>query len=112
MHDPDAPLRPVFYDESRRRWSWVVRLGLAGLFLLSVALTCFLVSVLALPLLPHKVLPKAKEARDFGDLEPVLTARNRAIRRFAQRRDKRKLEELKKENQAKLAARAAQNARV
>src|SRR5207302_11154719 len=39
-------------------------------------------------------------------------ARNRAIRRFAQRRDKRKLEELKKENQAKLAARAAQNARV
>ncbi len=84
-------MRPVFFDESRRRWPWVLRLGIALLVVASLALTCFLVSVLALPLLPHNQLPRVKESREAGNLEPRLNERQKAKTHFVLKRDKKQL---------------------
>ncbi len=83
--------RPIFYDEQRKRWPWVVRLAAVALLIVSCALVCFVVSIWAAPLLPRNVLPKQKELRDFGNPDPKLDMQ-RAGRDFAARRDKRKLE--------------------
>lgn len=91
MLDPNAPLRPVFFDESRQRWPWVLRLAVALLVVAAFALTCFVVSVFALPLLPHNQLPRVKEARESGNLEPKLTERQKAKTHFVLKRDKRQL---------------------
>ncbi len=75
-----SPTRPVFYDEDRRRWTWVLRLGAAGLFVASIFLSVFVVSVVALPLLPHNALPKSHALDTTAD--PILTNRAQAKRRF------------------------------
>src|SRR5262245_59005053 len=85
--------RPIFYDESRKRWSWVVRLLAAGTFVTVISLTVFVISILAIPLLPHSVLPRSREIGDSGKAEPAMDVRQRARRHFAQGRDKRKLAE-------------------
>jgi cellulose synthase/poly-beta-1,6-N-acetylglucosamine synthase-like glycosyltransferase/peptidoglycan/xylan/chitin deacetylase (PgdA/CDA1 family)/spore germination protein YaaH len=85
--------RPVFYDESRKRWSWVVRLLAASGFVAVIGLTVFVVSILAIPLLPHSVLPRSRELGDSGKAEPAMNAKQRARRHFAQGRDKRRLAE-------------------
>src|SRR5260221_14291515 len=89
-----APL--VFLHAPTRRWPWVVRLGALMLSFATFGLVCFAISILALPLLPHNVLPKARTARDAGNnLDPIATDRRRARRQFAQKRDKRMLEAIR-----------------
>jgi cellulose synthase/poly-beta-1,6-N-acetylglucosamine synthase-like glycosyltransferase/peptidoglycan/xylan/chitin deacetylase (PgdA/CDA1 family)/spore germination protein YaaH len=91
MSDSNAPMRPVFYDESRRRWSWVSRLGIAAFVVSSLAIVCFLVSILALPLLPHNVLPKSMVTKDVGNPNPIMTDHRQAKRQFAQKSELRRL---------------------
>jgi len=69
----------------------VLRLAVALLVVAAIALTCFAVSVFALPLLPHNQLPRAKELRESGNLEPRLTERQKAKTHFVLKRDKRQL---------------------
>lgn len=80
MTSSSPPTRPVFYDEDRRRWTWVLRLGAALLFVGSILFSIFVISVVALPLLPHNALPKS-HALDTS-LNPILTNRAQAKRRF------------------------------
>ena len=80
MTHPSPSTRPIFYDEDRRRWTWLLRLGAAALFIASILFGVFVVSVLALPLLPHNALPRS-HALDTS-LNPILTNRAQAKRRF------------------------------
>jgi cellulose synthase/poly-beta-1,6-N-acetylglucosamine synthase-like glycosyltransferase/spore germination protein YaaH/peptidoglycan/xylan/chitin deacetylase (PgdA/CDA1 family) len=114
MPAPEKPtVRPVFYDESRRRWSWVVRIGAAFLFVACLALAAFAVSILTLPLLPHNTLPRMKTARETGNPNPIVNDRRKARQQYAMRlelrRERRRLkaaiEKERRERKAKLAAR-------
>lgn len=87
MHSSSGQ-RPVFYDESRKRWAWTIRLTALALFLASIGLICLVISILALPLLPHNVLPRTKQLVESGKTEPVMNDHQRARKQFAQKRDK------------------------
>lgn len=105
MMPNSSPHRPVFYDESRKRWSWVLRLGAAGVVAVGAAIVCLFVSILAIPLVPHSVLPRARELLDTGNAEPNLNDHVKARRQFAQKRDKRKLaREIEKERRLTTAS--------
>lgn len=83
---------PVFYDESRRRWSWISRFGVICALLLSIALVTFVLSMVFQPLLPHRPLPQLVAAKDLGNIDPVLTDRHKARSQFALRRDRKALQ--------------------
>ena len=83
--------RPIFYDETRKRWSWISRLSLVGALLLSVALVVFVLSMVFQPLLPHLPLPQAIAVKDLGNVDPILTDRQKARSQFALRRDRKAL---------------------
>lgn len=104
MPEHDRQNTPIFFDERNRRWPWVLRFGVLGAAFATFGLVCFAISILALPLLPHNVLPRARSARDVGNnLDPIATDRRRARRQFAQKRDKRMLEAIRiEERQAHL----------
>lgn len=105
MSSPNR-IHPVFYDENRRRWPWILRLGLTALFVASVALAGFLLSILAIPLLPHNALPRAREIRDVGNPDnPALTQHQKARHQFVFRRDKRLLEQERNQERAERLAR-------
>src|SRR5258708_1261030 len=90
---PESHHRPVFYDASHRRWPWIVRLLAGVAFIAVIGLTISVISILAIPLLPHDILPKSHELVDSGKAEPAMNNRQRARRHFAQGRDKQKLAE-------------------
>lgn len=94
MAGPERPSMPVFYDQERRRWYWIVRLGAAVALAGLLALVCFALSVLSLPLLPHNSLPRVREAADQGNVDPNAADRQAARRGFAARRTQRKLARL------------------
>ena len=105
MTPAGGPVRPVFFDETRRRWYWVVRVAAILASILLVAVVIFVVSLWALPLLPHRLLPRAKEARDTGNADPVANAHQMRARSYAQKRDKRKLaKEIEREHKREEAA--------
>jgi len=108
MSDPNT-LHPVFYDKSRRRWPWILRLGLVALLIATSALAGFLLSILAIPLLPHNALPRAREIRDVGNPDnPALTQHQQARHQFVFRQDKRLLEQARvKERSERLAKQRA-----
>ncbi len=75
---------PIFFDTENRRWRRISRLlfiiatvgGLAG--------GIFVLSVISLPLLPHKNLPRIKPDKDTGNPDPVLVDRLRRRRQAAE----------------------------
>ncbi|MCW3099190.1 MAG: hypothetical protein JWL77_4808, partial [Chthonomonadaceae bacterium] len=76
---PPDPSFPVFYDSDRRRWPWVRRGLITGLFLIGAGAILLIVSLFALPLMPRNALPKVVAIRDFGHLDPALDAHDRAM---------------------------------
>ena len=106
MPDGGFKLRPVFFDESNRRWTWAVRLGALISVIAVFSLGCFLVSILALPLLPHNALPKVKATRDLGNPNPAMTDHKRAKKQFAQKRDLTKLQQIAADERAARTKRA------
>lgn len=92
--------RPIFYDESRKRWSWISRLSLFGGLFFSSALIIFVCSMVFQPLLPHRPLPQAEAVKDLGNVDPVLTDRQKARSQFALRRDRKALTKEREQEQS------------
>jgi cellulose synthase/poly-beta-1,6-N-acetylglucosamine synthase-like glycosyltransferase/spore germination protein YaaH/peptidoglycan/xylan/chitin deacetylase (PgdA/CDA1 family) len=91
MPTPGTPQRPIFYDESNKRRSWLTRFLIVLFIAAGVLLTYFIVSIIALPLLPYNSLPRLEETKDYGNRNPVLTNRLLARRQLFLRREQRKL---------------------
>jgi poly-beta-1,6 N-acetyl-D-glucosamine synthase len=91
MPDKAPQIHPVFYDQTQRRWSWLIRFATGAFFIASSVLVFFILSIIALPLLPHNVLPKVQEMQDMGNRNPILTDRRIARREFALNREQRQL---------------------
>src|SRR5690242_14812702 len=70
---------------------WVVRLVAGFALLAAFAIACFIISIIALPLLPHSGLPKVRAEREMRIADPDANARQTAKRHFAQRRDRGRL---------------------
>lgn len=68
---------PVFYDSDRRRWPWIRRGIITGLFLIAGGALMLVISLFALPLMPRNTLPKVAAVRDFGHLDRALDAHDR-----------------------------------
>ena len=74
----DKP-RPVFYDETGRRWAWARRLlGAGGLLLLGL-LCVFVASVIGAPLLVHSRLPKPPPPWEGANPGPAANGRQVAL---------------------------------
>jgi len=101
--------RPIFYDESRKRWSWISRLSLLGGLLFSIVLVVFVLSMVFQPLLPHRPLPQSEAVKDLGNVDPILTDRQKARSQFALRRDSKALikEREREQNETKKLHNAA-----
>ena len=83
---------PIFYDEDSRRWPFVLR-GLAAMaFLFGAGALILLVSLVAMPLMPRTQLPKVTVVGTSGNLEPVLTYRERHQLSYKQDRDRKLLD--------------------
>ena len=91
MPDPVKPLKPIFYDESRRRWSWVLRFGVGATLIISFLLAIFIISIMALPLLPHNILPRSHDVKDYGNRDPILNDRQIARRQFLLHKEEKRL---------------------
>lgn len=92
---PEPRVRPIFYDEERRRWPWIVRFGMATLFVTLTALTLFVVSLFALRFMPATNLPKPVQKVDVGNPEPILGDRERRQLGVKQKKDRQRLSQLK-----------------
>ena len=71
-HDARPPARPVFFDEHRRRWPWVVRSAFAAGFVAICGALLLVVSLVAQPFMPPTRLPRVAPIRDFGNTDPSL----------------------------------------
>ena len=91
---PPTPLYPVFYDSGRRRWPWVRRGLITGLFLIGAGAILLVVSLIALPLMPRNALPRVAVIRDFGHLEPALVDHDHRQMAFKQAQEETKRQEL------------------
>jgi cellulose synthase/poly-beta-1,6-N-acetylglucosamine synthase-like glycosyltransferase/peptidoglycan/xylan/chitin deacetylase (PgdA/CDA1 family)/spore germination protein YaaH len=91
---PPEPAYPVFYDSDRRRWPWVRRGLITGLFLILGGAALLVISLIALPLMPRNVLPKAPTIHDFGHLDPALDDHDRRSMAFKQAQEEKKRQEL------------------
>jgi cellulose synthase/poly-beta-1,6-N-acetylglucosamine synthase-like glycosyltransferase/peptidoglycan/xylan/chitin deacetylase (PgdA/CDA1 family)/spore germination protein YaaH len=85
------PSVPVFYDEDRRRAYWFVRVLLFILIVATIGICLLATSLIALPLMPQSLLPKASVASDVGNRDPALTNRERQLVVRAFHEDRKKL---------------------
>ena len=79
---------PVFYDSDRRRWPWIRRGIITGLFLIGGGAILLLISLVALPLMPRNALPKVTTIHDFGHLEKALDDHDRGQLAYKQAQEK------------------------
>ncbi|HEY3283881.1 MAG TPA: polysaccharide deacetylase family protein, partial [Armatimonadota bacterium] len=87
---PQPPMRPIFYDESQRRWLWLrgILLPLAALFSLAVTLAVIGIGFLGPLLLPYQL----KRPAFMADVDPLDVQRpDRRIAKaaFAYKQDRR-----------------------
>ncbi len=94
---PPKPSFPVFYDSDRRRWPWVRRGLITGMFLVGGGAFLLIVSLIALPLMPRTALPRVVAVRDFGHMDPALDAHDRGQLEYKQAQE----EKIRKELAAK-----------
>ncbi len=92
--ETSASAYPVFYDAERRRWPWVRRGILSGLFLIGLGAILLVVSLIALPLMPRNALPKVNPIHDFGHLDPALGDHDRRQMAVKQAQEQKQRQEL------------------